>query len=159
MDKYYVLQDKREQDGWYFGKYGYCLGMKPGTLHTGDYTIEGHEDAICVERKATTAEIAINLGKKKDAFHAEMQRMKDFEFSFMICEFSMSDVLKFPKDSGLPPDRQEETRITGKYMLRSLLEIQLWYDTKILFCDSKYNGFLVCSSLFKRFYELMNNVQ
>ena len=139
-----------------FSVYDKCAGMKTSTLHTGDYTLEGFDDVVCVERKASTAEIAMNLGRKKKAFQAEMERMKDYAFAFIICEFDMEDILRYPKGSSVPKRAQSNVKVTGKYLLKSLLEFQIWYDTKILFCGNKSNAFLVCNSLFKRLNELFH---
>ena len=65
-----------------FSEYDKCSGMDVSTLHTGDYTLEGFEDVVCIERKACVSEIAMNLGKKKNAFNAEMERMKTSPFRF-----------------------------------------------------------------------------
>ena len=75
MSKYTVIQDTREQDGWFFSPYDKCEGMERSTMLTGDYTLKGYEDVVCIERKASVAEIAMNLGKKKKPFQEEMQRM------------------------------------------------------------------------------------
>ncbi len=156
MNNYTVIKDTREQDGWFFSPYDKCDGMEVGTLHTGDYTLKGFEDVVCVERKASASEIAMNLGRKKKPFNAEMERMKDFPFSFLILEFSMEDLIQFPKGSTVPKNARGQVRITGKYLLKSLMEFQIWYDTKILFCGNKQNAFLVTNSLFKRLTELFD---
>ena len=46
-----VIKDTREQEGYYFSKYNTCAGMVDRKLDTGDYSIEGMEHLICVERK------------------------------------------------------------------------------------------------------------
>lgn len=65
IPKYTVIQDTREQKGWYFSEYDKCNGMEQGSLKTGDYTLKGFEDMVCIERKFSVEEIATNLGKKK----------------------------------------------------------------------------------------------
>ena len=154
---YTVIKDTREQNGWSFSQYDKCAGMEIGTLHTGDYTLRGFEDVICIERKACASEIAMNLGRKKKPFQAEMERMRDYEFSFMICEFTMNDLLKYPEGSRVPTRARSKVRVTGKYLLKCLIEFQLWYDTKILFCGDKNNAFIVCNSVFKRLNELFHS--
>ena len=96
IPKYTVIKDTREQDGWFFGEYDKCEGMEIGTLHTGDYTLKGYEDVVCIERKASVSEISMNLGRKKQAFFNEMDRMKDFHFRYLLLEFSASDVINYP---------------------------------------------------------------
>ena len=78
----------------------------------------------------------------------------DSNFSFIICEFDMDDLLKYPEGSRVPKSARSKVRVTGKYLLKCLLEFQIWYDTKIIFCGNKGNAFLVCNSLFKRLNEL-----
>ena len=41
MQSYRVIKDTREKDGWTFTEYDKCAGMDMGTLHTGDYTLQG----------------------------------------------------------------------------------------------------------------------
>ena len=153
---YTVIQDTREKEGWYFSEYDKCSGMESGTLKTGDYTLKGFEEMVCIERKASTSEIAQNLGKKKDPFQAEMDRMKEYPFAFLICEFSMDDLLRFPDGSNVPKSARSQVRITGKYLLKCLVEFQLWYNVKILLCGSKKNAFLVTNSIFKRLNEMFH---
>lgn len=154
---YKVIKDTREQDGWFFSEYDQCNGMEIGTLSTGDYTMRGFEDVVCIERKGCVSEIAGNLGKKKSAFNAEMERMKDYAFSFVICEFSMDDLLNYPNGSNVPHKLRSQVRVTGKYLLKCLLEFQIWYNTKVLFCGNKKNAFLVCNSIFKRLNQLFHD--
>ena len=154
MNKYTVIKDTREQDGWFFSPYDKCAGMEVGTLHTGDYAMKGFEDVVCIERKASVSEIAMNLGRKKKPFQEEMERMRDFQFSFLILEFDMADVLKYPEGSKVPKAARSKVRVTGKYLLKCLMEFQIWYDTKILFCGNKDDAFLVTNSIFKRLSEL-----
>jgi hypothetical protein len=151
---YTVIKDTREKDGWFFSEYDKCDGMEIETLHTGDYTLKGFEDIVCIERKASTSEIAMNLGRKKRPFQAEMERMKDYPFSFLVCEFSIHDLLVFPENSKVPQRARQHVRVTGKYLLKCLIEFQLWYDTKILFCGNKNDAFLVTNSIFKRLNEM-----
>ena len=62
-----VIKDTREQNGYYFSKFNTCAGMIEHKLDTGDYSIQGFEDKICIERKGCVEELAINLGSKKHA--------------------------------------------------------------------------------------------
>ena len=85
--KYTVIKDTREQDGWFFSPYDKCDGMEVGTLHTGDYTLKGFEDIVCVERKASVTEIAMNLGRKKKAFYDEDDQYLVGEVNPQVLEY------------------------------------------------------------------------
>ena len=182
MDGYTVIKDTREQDGWFFTPYDRCEGMEVDTLHTGDYTLKGFEDIVCVERKASVSEIATNLGKKKKAFYNEMERMRDFNFRYLLLEFSALDVIDYPLSLLNEEDRElyelykagevddygeaielpdfkrfkivEQTKISGKYLIKSLMELSIKYDINVMFCGNKNGAFLICNSLFKRLNEL-----
>ena len=65
---YLVVKDTREQEGYFFNEFNTCKGMVERKLDTGDYTIDGLEDKICIERKGCIEELAVNLGQKKHAF-------------------------------------------------------------------------------------------
>ena len=65
---YTVIRDTREREGYHFSKFDKCLGMVVRKLDTGDYSLVGLEDKICIERKGCVEEIAINFGKKKKQF-------------------------------------------------------------------------------------------
>ena len=52
---YTVIRDTREQEGYTFekftGRYTSCNGMIIKKLDTGDYSLVGLEDKLCIERK------------------------------------------------------------------------------------------------------------
>ena len=149
-----VIKDTREQDGYFFSAFNTCAGMIEQKLDTGDYTILGFEAKICIERKGCVEELAVNLGQKKHAFLNEIERMKDFPHKFLILEFSLEDLVKFPDETRIPVKNKASLKITGKYMLKCLFEFQLYNDIHILFCGNKYNAFLAVSSILKRINEM-----
>ena len=68
----------------------------------------------------------------------------------------MDDLLKFPENSGIPNHMKSKVRITGKYLLKCLIEFQVWYNVKVLLCGNKKNAFLVTNSIFKRLNEMFH---
>jgi|TARA_R100001129_G_C5269433_1_gene233653 ERCC4-type nuclease len=151
-----VIKDTREQEGYHFSKYDKCEGMIERKLDTGDYSIEGLEEKICVERKASPEELATNLGQKKHAFMNEIERMKPFRHKFILLEFSLQDLVDFPEGSRIPESQKAKVKISGKYMLKMLMEFQIKHNIHVVFCGNKYNAFLTLMSLFKRINEMYN---
>lgn len=149
-----VIKDTREQDGYYFSTFNTCAGMIEHKLDTGDYTIQGLEDKVCIERKGCVEELAVNLGQKKYTFLDEIDRMQSFPHKFIVLEFSLEDLIKFPDETRIPIKNKSSVKITGKYMLKCLIEFQLYNNVNILFCGDKYNAFLAVSSIFKRINEM-----
>jgi ERCC4-type nuclease len=150
---YTVVKDTREQEGYFFNEFNTCKGMVEQKLDTGDYSIVGLEDKICIERKGCIEELAVNLGQKKHAFLDEIERMKTFDHKFIILEFSLEDLLKFPDDTRIPEKNKSSIKITGKYILKCLMEFQIYDQIQIVFCENKHNAFLLVSSLLKRLNE------
>ena len=150
---YYVIQDTREKQGYFFGTFGSCKGMKRQKLDTGDYTVEGLEDKLCIERKASVEELSNNLGKLKATFLKEIARMDQFEHKFLVLEFSLEELLEFPKNANMSPTQRAKVRVNGKYLLRTLMEFQVNNDIHVVFCGDKHNAFLFVSSLLKRMSE------
>jgi len=142
-----VIKDTREQEGYYFGKFNTCAGMVEHKLDTGDYSIQGMEDKICVERKGCVEELAINLGSKKHAFLNEIKRMEPFPHKFLVLEFSLGDLLEFPDKTRIPIKSKSSVKITGRYMLKCLIEFELYNDVHVLFCGDKRTAFLAVSSI------------
>jgi hypothetical protein len=85
---------------------------------------------------------------------AEIERMKPFLHKFIILEFSLSDLLKFPEDTRIPVSNKDALKITGKYMLKCLIEFQMYENINILFCDNKFNAFVTVCSIMKRVNEM-----
>lgn len=149
-----VIKDTREQDGYHFSQFNTCAGMIEQKLDTGDYSIKGMEDKICIERKGCVEELAINLGQKKHAFLNEIERMKTFPHKYLVLEFSLEDLLKFPNETRIPLKSKSSVKITGRYMLKCLIEFELYNEVHVLFCGDKHNAFLAVSSIFKRINEM-----
>lgn len=144
---YRVIRDTREQagQGWLFEEGPNCGGTTIQTLKTGDYTIEGFEKALCIERKGTVGEFAQNIVQKR--FINELERMRTFAHSFVILEFTLDDLLAFPANSGIPKFLWKKLRISNWFILKKLTEFQLMYPTKFILAG--INGREVAASIFK----------
>lgn len=146
---YLVLRDTREQTGWDFPAKAPCLGTREATLKTGDYTLEGYEGVLAVERKRSTGEIAANLVEGR--FWRELERLDAFAHPYLVCEFTLADVLAFPHESGIPRPRWRSLRVSAQFLLKRLMELQVRHRTRVIFAGVNAREFL--SSLFKRITE------
>lgn len=148
---YTVIRDTREQAGWLFpAQEPNCLGTVPGTLKTGDYSLKGYEKIFTIERKGSVAEFAQNVCQKR--FERELQRLDNFEYPFIVLEFTMADIIEWPQSSGLGPAIIKKLRLSPQFLLKRLNEFQLQYKTKIMLVGGY--GRFVASSLFKRICEV-----
>lgn len=155
--RYKVLRDTSEKKGkgWLFETDEACSGTELRNLYTGDYSLEGYYDTkvFVIERKGGVAEFVANITQKEkwEDFRNELERLEEFRFPFIICEFPYSLVEQYPLESGIPKKFQYKIRVTPQFLVKRLWEIQLHFKTKILFADR--GGKDAASSLFKRIKE------
>lgn len=151
-NSYTVLRDTREQkqgNRWTFPVSETCLGTIEQKMKTGDYTLLGYEQILCVERKASTAEVSMNMYQPR--FTRELERMEEFKHAYLICEFTLADIVSFPFRSGIPQNKWTALRTTPQLLMKKLIEFQLQFKTKWIFAGSDGRAFV--SSLFKRVIE------
>lgn len=149
-----ILQDTREQAPWDFTFYD-DIEVEVRKLRTGDYTIAGLEDILTVERKRETSEIAQNIGKDKTRFDRELERMAQLRYAFLICEFSIDNVMEFPANSGIPKSKWKDVRINGKFILKTLYSYRDKYGISLHFCDNKDNACKVAVEEMRRIEKMV----
>ena len=154
MNKFLVIKDTRERDGWYFKESNYCQGMVDKKLDTGDYSVEGLEDVLCIERKGSVSELANNIVDKR--FDRELERMRSFEFRFLLLEFSLEDVRAFPVGSDIPKRTWDKLRVSGNFLMKKISEIQTCYGVHVIPCGDKFSAWHMASSIMKRVHETKN---
>lgn len=153
MGKITVIRDTRERkgNGYYWEENDWCDGHINQKLDVGDYSLVGYEDVLMIERKATSAELAINCNEAR--FDRELEKFDQFKYAFIICEFSLDDIVNFPLNSGIPEKRWSQLKVTSKFLMRKIAEYQVKYNIKILLCGNKVNAWNMVNSIFKRVIE------
>ena len=86
-------------------------------LAAGDYSIDGHESTIAVERKSV-ADLFGTLGKGRERFVRELDRLATYAVAAVVVEGEWSDVLL------APPDRSQ---LNPKTIYRSVIAWQQRY--------------------------------
>lgn len=135
LPTYTVIRDTREQSGygWTFDthypehKPPKCDGMIIDTMRTGDYTLVGYTDLLSIERKTSFTELWGNYSsRKKIAFEAEMERMSELKYAYIIIESSLTpDIMELS-----PP--QFTKGVPGKSLIRWLMSLTIKYNVKII---------------------------
>lgn len=152
-----ILIDTREKESWNFDFFNECTGVKRQALKTGDYTIEGLEDTVILERKRTVGEIAINLGKKSKQFQAELERMQSFRFRYIICEFSLDDIERFPEGSGIPKSKWKYIRMNSGFIQSRLNSLAEKYGVEIRFCGNKDQAIREAINIFNEVIDVVES--
>lgn len=144
--KYQVIRDIQEKANyWDFSTSSTCLGTVSESLPTGDYTLRGYEEILSIERKFSTGELAKNVTEAR--FERELARLDKFPHPYMICEFDFDDLYSFPTRSGIPPRFWSRLKVTNKFLIKRIMEIELDHKVKIIFAGQ--NGEKRAELIFK----------
>lgn len=149
-----ILYDNKEKMPWDFSFYGH--EMKKSHLITGDYTIEGLETEIVIERKRSTGEISQNLGSKAKAFFSEIDRMQSIKRRYLILEFSPQDLMDFPLNSGIPKYLIPKIRINSSYLSKQIERIENEMNVCVCFCNNREQAMDKVIEILERTYEEVN---
>ncbi len=133
-----ILIDNREQLPYFFK--GYPVEVKTCHLKTGDYSIEGYEAKITVERKSKQ-DLYMSLGRERDRFEAEFQRLREFEYAALVIESSLSGLL-------VPPARSQ---MNPKSIIQSLISWSIRYEVYVFFSDNRTYSECLIYSLFEKY--------
>jgi ERCC4-type nuclease len=143
-----IIIDSREQQPWEFSHQTTAVQK----LDTGDYSIEGLEDILCIERKKSVSEIANNITEKR--FKDVIDRMSKYKYPYMLLEFDLDSILTYPVGSEIPRRMWNKIKISPNFIIKNLLEFQLLHNISIMFCGSASNAERMSLSLMNRIYEL-----
>lgn len=101
-EKPVIIIDSREQLPYFFTlegnghtidkQWGNARFQRDG-LVTGDYTVKGYEDKVCIERK-TLGDFVSSLGRNHKRFVNELVRMGEIPYSFVLIEADQRDYVQ-----------------------------------------------------------------
>ncbi len=94
-----AIRDSREQSP---------LNLEPfqqitATLTTGDYSVQGLETKICIERKSL-ADLTMSLGQERERFDKEMRRILAYPHRCLVIEGDLQDVVQHKYRSKIHPN-------------------------------------------------------
>lgn len=146
-----VIIDTREKYPWHFTS-SYILGTETRALNTGDYTVEGLEDVLCIERKRNVNEIANNITTKR--FANVLERMKDFPHKYIMLESSIQKVIEYPFLEDLPKSIISKIKLRGPYLLKCLNRIQVRYGVHIVYCGNADNAVWIATNIMREVVDI-----
>jgi ERCC4-type nuclease len=88
-----IIVDTREKTPWDWEADDAFEEVIHRKLDGGDYSIEGLEDIIVIERKASADELFLNFSQQKKRITAEFERLADHKHKIIIVEETCEDVL------------------------------------------------------------------
>lgn len=151
--RFYVVRDTREKEGqgWWYAENDYCFGTENYKLDTGDYSIKGMEDVVAFERKGSITELANNITQKR--FTNELERLESFKYKYLVLEFNLDKILSFPHGSGIPSSKLKYIRVSNKFFMKRIAQIQVQYNVPILFCNNSDDAKWMVMTLMKEIYK------
>lgn len=147
MKEFKIIIDTREQKPWSFPEYETSIAK----LDTGDYSIDGYQHLVGIERKRNVAEIANNI--TEDRFIDVVNRLSLMKYKYILLEFDLSDVMVYPEGSTIPKRLWSKIRISPAYILKNLIELQIHYDINIIFCSNSAYAENMALHLMKKIYK------
>jgi len=151
-NKYFdIIVDTREQKPWDFNN---NFNITKAKLDTGDYSIAGLENLLCIERKSSVNEVSNNITEKR--FKDVLDRMAGYPHAHILFEFDLYDILQFPRNSGIPQKLWKKLRITPLYLLKYITEINTIYGIHTHFCGNRESAMALAISIMKRVNEQKN---
>ena len=97
-EKLTIIQDTREQRPWRFPKVTqydgtvYDIEVVRRKLGAGDYSLEGFEDQIAVERKSVP-DFVQSVTRSRERFTRELGLLKDMRLGCVVVEGDLSEIL------------------------------------------------------------------
>ncbi|MEX0598784.1 MAG: hypothetical protein WD512_20035, partial [Candidatus Paceibacterota bacterium] len=67
-----------------------------------------------------------------------------------LLEFELDDVLIYPLGSNVPKRMRDKIKISPSYIIKHLLELQLFYNIKVVFCGDSDNAAKMAEFIFKK---------
>jgi hypothetical protein len=152
MKTYTVVRDtwEKEAQGWFFSKTNRCDGTVCRHLKTGDYSIDGLEETITIERKGSVKEFVTNLHEAR--FVKQLERMAEFPVAVVILEFEFDQLARWPDSCPIRVENLPAYLRRPGCGLAAFWKMRLRFPTVEFLFAGKF-GREAASSLFKRVVE------
>jgi len=139
-----IAIDTREQKPYKFWDHPVeVVGLK-----TGDYSIIGLEEKVCVERKSK-ADAYGTIGSGRARFERELERMLWFDYPAIVIECSLEQFLIPPTHSALHP----------KSAINSLISWSIRYGVHIFFCGKRKHARTVTFRILEKYHRYRQRLQ
>lgn len=145
-----IIVDTREQQPWSFDFNEIAVAK----LDTGDYSVAGLEEVLCIERKKSVSEIANNIVEKR--YKDWTKRMSQYKHKFLMLEFDLDDVYRYPRIPDVPKKLWEKIKVSPKFIIKCLIELQVYYNIQVVFCGDHENAERLALSIMKKVYQNEN---
>lgn len=145
-----IIIDTREKKPLSFEFYNAKTVTKK--LDTGDYSLIGYEKDICIERKMSISELYINFFKDYFRFRKELERMKYYQYKYVVCEFPYFHISSFPS-YGIPSKNISSLNFNSEHIMNKIEHIKNKYGVEFVFCKDRVEATDKIFEILKDFYD------
>ena len=131
-----LVVDTRENKPYRFA------GSVRKALRSGDYSIQGMENRVSVERKCVP-ELLTATGRTRKRFERELMRLSTFDYAAIVIEGTLADVLKSSAFSKVRP----------KAVVHSLASWSVQWNIHVWFCNNRKLSRGMTHCLLEKFYK------
>ena len=110
-------------------------------LRAGDYSLEGMEKVVAVERKSLPDFVA-SVIHSRDRFARELKRLGTYDAAFVLVEADLQDVL----------DRRYRSHAHPHAVLGSMVALFVDYGVPFIFCSNRENAGRITAGFLMRYH-------
>ncbi len=151
MDKFKIIQDTREQQPLCFPIDDCYSEVVVAKLDSGDYSIDGLQQFVIIERKSGVGELAGNISEPR--FKDCLQRISEAKYKFLIIECDLQDVIQYPVGTNIPKRIWDKLKINSNFLLSFISQIQVNYGIHVIFAGDHDNAALITLKILKRIWQ------
>lgn len=133
-----LLIDTRERTPYDFDGDEDFSEIRHIKLDAGDYTIDGLQNLIVIERKANADELFNNFTQNKDRIYAEFDRLRNHKIKVIMIEQSCEDVFNpqnyYVNKKGL---NKRDFKMPVAVVASNLTDLIVDYGVQVIFAGSK----------------------
>ncbi len=134
-----IVIDTREQEPYSFGGCGVQVIRR--ALPAGDYSIEGYEVSVAVERK-TLEDFVSTVVRSRRRFFKELRFLSAYAAACVVVEANLRDILTGAYRSGAHPNS----------VLGTLLSIIVDFGIPVFFCSDRQAACLFVEGFLLRYH-------
>jgi len=144
VDRVRIVVDTREQEPYAFDPQRVTVVRR--ALPAGDYSVEGWEGAVAVERK-TLEDFVSTVIRGRARFRKELRRLEGYEAACVVVEADLRDLLLGRFRSGAHPNA----------VLGAVLSIVVDYRIPVFFCSDRQTACRFVEGFLLRFHRKVGN--
>jgi len=139
MGGFKIIVDTREQEPYSFDASN--IEVIRRALPAGDYSVEGHERSVAVERK-TLEDFVFTVIRARKRFTKELKLLSGYETACIVVEAEFRDLLCGRYRCGAHP----------KSLLGLLLSIVVDFRIPVFFCSDRQSACQFVGAFLQRYY-------